>query len=172
MSILNITAETLRQTEVAGSNVVGRLWDHSPYSPRLAPSDFHLSGLLKKHLDGKRFVTDANMKQAVTSWLVTLDTVSFYHWDTILGAIIGQMLECQWWLHWRPVYTICYPCVMYGSKSEQSSWWESVCYLISETSLCLWIFDVSIKSWMQPSYHGVVWQCVVKVTWQSYLLST
>jgi hypothetical protein len=64
---LNNTVETLRRTEEVGSNVVGRLWDHSPYSPHLAPSDFHLSGLLKKHLDGKRFATDANMKQAVMS---------------------------------------------------------------------------------------------------------
>ena len=46
---------------------------------------------------------------------------------------------------------------------------QSVCYLISETSLCLWIFDVSIKSLMQPSYHVVV---LVLVTWQSCLLST
>lgn len=95
MPKFNTTVETLRQTEVDGSKVVGRLWDHSPYSLYLAPSDFHLSGLLKKHLDGKRFATDANMKQAVTSSLETLDTVSFYHWDTILGAIIGQMLQCQ-----------------------------------------------------------------------------
>lgn len=63
---LNTTVETLRQTEGVGPIVVGRLWDHSPYS-HLAPSDFHLSGLLKKHLDGKIFATDANMKQAVTS---------------------------------------------------------------------------------------------------------
>lgn len=64
---LNIIVETLRQTEEVGSKVAGRLWDHPSYSPHPAPSDFHLSGLLKKHLDGKRFATDANMKQAVTS---------------------------------------------------------------------------------------------------------
>ena len=28
-----------------------------------------------KHLDGKRFATDADVKQAVTSWLQTLDTM-------------------------------------------------------------------------------------------------
>jgi hypothetical protein len=90
----NTTVETLWQTEEVASSVVGRLWDHSPYSPHLGPSDFHLPGLLKKHLDGKRFATDANMKQAVTSSLETLDTVSFHCWDTILGAIIGHLLKC------------------------------------------------------------------------------
>jgi len=67
MPTLNTTVETMRQTEEVGSNMVRRLWDNSPYSPYLAPSDIHISGLLKKHLDGKRFATDANMKQAVMS---------------------------------------------------------------------------------------------------------
>jgi histone-lysine N-methyltransferase SETMAR len=31
------------------------LLEHLPYSPDLAPSDFHLFGLLKKHLSGKTF---------------------------------------------------------------------------------------------------------------------
>ena len=35
-------------------------------------SDFNLFGPLKKHLAGKRFATDADVKQAVTSWLSTL----------------------------------------------------------------------------------------------------
>jgi hypothetical protein len=33
------------------------------------PSEVHLSGSLKKHLAGKRFVTHNDVKQAVTSWL-------------------------------------------------------------------------------------------------------
>jgi histone-lysine N-methyltransferase SETMAR len=32
--------------------------DHPPYSPDLAPSDFHLFGPLKKHLGGRRFATN------------------------------------------------------------------------------------------------------------------
>jgi hypothetical protein len=50
---------------------------------------------LKKHLDDKQFATDANMQQAVTSWLQTLDT-DFFYTDTNLGAMVGQMLKCQW----------------------------------------------------------------------------
>jgi hypothetical protein len=41
--------------------------DHSAYSSDLAPSDFHLFGSLKKHLVGKQFASDANVKKAVSS---------------------------------------------------------------------------------------------------------
>jgi hypothetical protein len=44
----------------------------------MLPSGFNLLGPLKKHLAGKRFATDADMKKAVTSWLSTLDTYFFY----------------------------------------------------------------------------------------------
>jgi hypothetical protein len=47
-----------------------------------------LFGSLKKHLDGKRFATDADIKQAVTSCLQTLDT------DFFCAAI--QALMPQW----------------------------------------------------------------------------
>jgi hypothetical protein len=73
--------------------------DHLPYSPDLAPSDFHLFGLLKKHLGGRRFTTD-EVQQAVTSWLQALDTDFFYagrdalvyQWDKCLGKY-GDYVE-------------------------------------------------------------------------------
>jgi hypothetical protein len=43
--------------------------DHPPYSLNLAPSDFHLFGPLPKNLGRKKFVTDTDIKQAVTSLL-------------------------------------------------------------------------------------------------------
>jgi hypothetical protein len=52
--------------------------EHSPYSCDLGPSNFHLFGLLKKHLAGKEFAADTNMKQAVTSWIQTIDEDCFY----------------------------------------------------------------------------------------------
>jgi hypothetical protein len=52
--------------------------DHPPYSPNLAPIDFHFFVLQKKHLAGKWSATDSDVKQAVTSWLQTRDTDSFY----------------------------------------------------------------------------------------------
>lgn len=52
--------------------------DHPPYSPDLAPSDFHLFGPLKKHLGGLHFRTDAEVQQAVLTWLHNLDA-DFFH---------------------------------------------------------------------------------------------
>ena len=39
--------------------------DHPPYSPDLAPSDFHLFLHLKKFLGGKQFDDDDDLKDAV-----------------------------------------------------------------------------------------------------------
>ena len=42
---------------------------HPPYSPDLAPSDFHLFGPTKKHLGGQKFADDDEVMVAVQSWL-------------------------------------------------------------------------------------------------------
>ena len=43
--------------------------DRPPYSPDLAPSDFHLFLHLKKFLSsGQRFENDAELKTTVTRW--------------------------------------------------------------------------------------------------------
>ena len=43
---------------------------HPPYSPDLAPSDYHLfPNLKKKHLRGQRFSTDDELKSAAEEWL-------------------------------------------------------------------------------------------------------
>ena len=51
---------------------------HSPYSPDLAPSDFHLFGPLKESLRGRHFSSDEEVKTAVRKWLKT-QTVEFYN---------------------------------------------------------------------------------------------
>ncbi|XP_048243687.1 histone-lysine N-methyltransferase SETMAR-like [Haliotis rufescens] len=45
------------------------LLPHPPYSPDLAPSDFHLFPRLKKHLRGRRFEDDDELTAAVEGWL-------------------------------------------------------------------------------------------------------
>jgi histone-lysine N-methyltransferase SETMAR len=45
------------------------LLPHPPYSPDLAPSDYHLFGSLKKALRARRFGSDEEVKQAVHTWL-------------------------------------------------------------------------------------------------------
>jgi hypothetical protein len=40
----------------------GELLEHLPYSPGLAPSDFHPFGLLKNHRGGRRFADDEEIE--------------------------------------------------------------------------------------------------------------
>jgi len=49
----------------------------SPVGSR-GPSNFDLFGTLTKHLAGKPFTTDTDVKEAVTSWLRTFDIDFFY----------------------------------------------------------------------------------------------
>ena len=42
---------------------------HPPYSPDLAPSDFHLFGALKDNIRRKRFGTDEEVVEEVKKWL-------------------------------------------------------------------------------------------------------
>ena len=56
------TAETIKEL---GFEVL----EHPPYSPDLAPSDFHMFGPLKEALRGRRFATDEEVIDAVKKWL-------------------------------------------------------------------------------------------------------
>jgi transposase len=42
---------------------------HPPYSPDLAPSDFHFFPHLKRDLKGTRFTSDDEVKQSMMSWI-------------------------------------------------------------------------------------------------------
>jgi len=42
---------------------------HPPYSPDVAPSDYHVVGLLKGHLGGKRFHNNGEVIHDVQEWL-------------------------------------------------------------------------------------------------------
>jgi histone-lysine N-methyltransferase SETMAR len=46
---------------------------HPPYSPDLAPSDFHLFGSLKDALRGTHFEDDNSVIEAVRKWLLRQD---------------------------------------------------------------------------------------------------
>jgi len=43
--------------------------DHPPYSPDLAPSDYHLLSGLKKELKGRHFLSHAEVIAATETWL-------------------------------------------------------------------------------------------------------
>jgi histone-lysine N-methyltransferase SETMAR len=53
--------------------------DHPPYSPDLAPSDYHLFPGLKKQLKGRHFSSDAVIAAAET-WLVGQLSDFFFEW--------------------------------------------------------------------------------------------
>jgi len=51
--------------------------DHPPYSPDLAPTNFHLFLHLKKHLAGKKFDDDDEVQEEVMMWFKGL-AADFY----------------------------------------------------------------------------------------------
>ena len=46
-----------------------KLLQQPPYSPDLAPSDYHIFSPLKEALRGHRFTSDEEVKEAVHAWL-------------------------------------------------------------------------------------------------------
>lgn len=65
----NARPHTAQSTMALISELGWEVIPHPPYSPDLAPSDFHLFGPLKKHLSGTHFETDEGVKAAVRIWL-------------------------------------------------------------------------------------------------------
>ncbi|GBL94827.1 hypothetical protein AVEN_197511-1 [Araneus ventricosus] len=64
-------------SELYWTLLAGKFWTTHPYSPDLAPNDFHLFRHLKHHLGGNHYSDDEDMKTAVTSWL-SEQAASFY----------------------------------------------------------------------------------------------
>ena len=54
--------------------------DHPPYSPDLAPSDYHLFPGLKKQLKGRQFLSDAEVIAATETWLDGNILNFFFEW--------------------------------------------------------------------------------------------
>jgi histone-lysine N-methyltransferase SETMAR len=65
--------------------------DHPPYSPDLAPSDFHLFGKLKKNLRGQRFETNDEAKAEVNRWL-RAQSPEFY--KSGIEALVPRLDKC------------------------------------------------------------------------------
>jgi histone-lysine N-methyltransferase SETMAR len=64
----NARPHTAKRTLEVVENLGWEILLHPPYSPDLAPSDFHLFPSLKKDLRGVHFETLQEMKEAVTNW--------------------------------------------------------------------------------------------------------
>ncbi|GBM70850.1 hypothetical protein AVEN_126761-1 [Araneus ventricosus] len=67
------------------------LYDHPPYTPDLAPSDFHLFLKLKEFLGGKRFGSDEELENAVTTWLNELVAEEY---DVEIPKLVNRYNKC------------------------------------------------------------------------------
>jgi len=65
--------------------------DHPPYSPDLAPSDFHLFLHLKKHLVGKKFDDDDEAQEEVMMWFKG-QAADFY--DSGIQKLVPRLNKC------------------------------------------------------------------------------
>ena len=80
--VVMIHDNTCPHTAAAMQNLITTFgWEqfnHSPYSPDLAPSDFHLLLHLKSFLAGRRFHDDSEVKETVTMCFAS-QAASFYN---------------------------------------------------------------------------------------------
>jgi len=70
-------------------------WDilpQPPYSPDLAPSDYHLFTNLKKHLGGKRLNLDEEVKTVVMEYLEKEVDGEFY--DAVIQKLPDRLQKC------------------------------------------------------------------------------
>ena len=70
----NADPHTSLRTEEAITKFGWTVLHNTPYSPDLAPSDFHLFGPLKDALRGTRFDDDESVIRAMRTWLREQET--------------------------------------------------------------------------------------------------
>jgi histone-lysine N-methyltransferase SETMAR len=66
-------------------------FNHPPYSPDLAPSDFHLFLYLKSFLAGRQFHDDSEVKEAVITCFAS-QAISFY--DEWIQKLVQHYDKC------------------------------------------------------------------------------
>ncbi|CAO4367508.1 unnamed protein product [Caenorhabditis nigoni] len=64
----NARPHTARKTNAELAGYGWTILPHPPYSPDLAPSDYHLFSHLQRHLSGKKFTSRQDIKTALTSF--------------------------------------------------------------------------------------------------------
>jgi hypothetical protein len=96
----NTKPHTARATQERFQEILVQweLLEHPPYSPDLAPSDFHLFGPLKNHFGDKRFADDEEIETEVWKWL-RQQSKDFYHLrcgSRRTGKAMGKVCQCWW----------------------------------------------------------------------------
>jgi histone-lysine N-methyltransferase SETMAR len=87
----NAPAHTSRVALAAAAECGFEIIPHPPYSPDLAPSDYHLFSNLKRFLRGRRFTSDEELKSCVETWFSGLPA-DFY--ETGLNALKKRWQKC------------------------------------------------------------------------------
>lgn len=87
----NARPHTCRIAMAAVEECKFELVQHPPYSPDLAPSDYHLFPNLKKSLKGTRFDSDAELIQATESWFESQPKNFFRKRNQSAGRPFEQM---------------------------------------------------------------------------------
>ncbi|UYV81551.1 TSN [Cordylochernes scorpioides] len=85
----NALPHAARTTQMLLENFKWEIFTHPPYSPDLAPSDFHLFPALKLHLGGKHFANDDEVQAEANHWLRRQDTAWYHdHWRAVTQRLV------------------------------------------------------------------------------------
>ncbi len=68
-----------------------KLFPHPPYSPDLAPCDYHLFPALKDHLEDKRFSSEAELDTEISLFFSKIDP-SFYRFG--IEKLVSHYNKC------------------------------------------------------------------------------
>jgi histone-lysine N-methyltransferase SETMAR len=88
----NARPHTARATHERIQELESKLPEHPPYSPDLAPSNFHLFHLPRNHLGGKHFTDDEEAETGAYKWLRQQPSCRFRHTDKAMA----QVYQCWW----------------------------------------------------------------------------
>lgn len=87
----NARPHTAHDTQQCLMELRWEVFDHPPYSPDLAPSDFHLFKHLKSFLAGKQFRDDDEIRSVVIQWLQS-QAASFF--DKGIQTLVPRYDKC------------------------------------------------------------------------------
>ena len=103
-------SHTARSTVVTIQDLSFECHPLPPYSPDLAPSDFHVFGSLKVAMGDKSFRSDEEVQQAVHEWLLSQPKGFFFQRYPCTSEALEYVYGTQWRLR-RKTMLFCTLCV-------------------------------------------------------------
>jgi transposase len=110
------------------------LFDHPPYSPDLAPSDYHLFTYLKNWLESQSFNSSEELTGRCQNMTELTSGRLFWHRHTKTYSLILQVPQFWRWLHWEVVWIFLYIITFFFiacffSSSPEITFWIALIYL-------------------------------------------